>query len=47
MRAPSGWLTLVKWGAVVTADYGVGVRLTRVANMASYAICSEFDFGDS
>jgi hypothetical protein len=27
MRAPSGWLTLEKWGAVVTEDNGAGVRL--------------------
>jgi hypothetical protein len=29
MRAPGGWLTLAKWGAVVAANYGVGVRLPR------------------
>jgi hypothetical protein len=29
MRAPGGWLTLAKWGAVAPADYGVGVRLPR------------------
>jgi hypothetical protein len=29
MRAPGGWLTLAKWGAVAAADYGVGVRLPR------------------
>jgi hypothetical protein len=27
--------------------YGPRRRCTTVANMASYAICSEFDFGDS
>jgi hypothetical protein len=29
MRAPGGWLMLAKWGAVVAADYGVGVWLPR------------------
>jgi hypothetical protein len=29
MRAPGGWLTLAKWGAVAATDYGVGVRLPR------------------
>jgi hypothetical protein len=29
MRPPGGWLTLEKWGAVVTADNGAGVWLPR------------------
>jgi hypothetical protein len=29
MRPPGGWLTLEKWGAVVTTDNGAGVRLPR------------------